>query len=176
MKGSLDRTFGDGKAITITFNPKEFYLLNQDPPAKQLKRVSGVFDLLHKAVKFELYPELTLNNVIHLHGIIWYKDYIKWSRSVSPRLQRAFGNIIIKKDINDKWLDYCKKDWESNQIIFGIDCPLTNVSTRDLNIKIYVKKIIKINANKPILDVCEMLCEQNGDDNDTILETINKVL
>lgn len=176
MKGSLDRTYGDGKAITITFDPKEFKALNSDPPAKQLKRVSGVFDLLHKAVNFELYPELTENGVIHLHGIIWYRDYIKWSRSIQPRIRRAYGHILLKKNINDKWFEYCRKEWPTNMIIFGIDGPLTNKSTRDLNINRYVKKIVKISDDRPIFTIQELLMEYRNDEHDEVVEDVTKTL
>jgi len=73
---------------------------------------------------YYLYPELTVNGVIHFHGSVLVKTqedklrYYKFLRYV----RKNIGHIMVKPiDNYHKWFNYCRKDKEMMEKILG-DC------------------------------------------------------
>lgn len=77
------------------------------------------------AVRFEIYPELTLAGNIHYHGIVQVLDKIAWYKRLLPAMKKK-GFVKIKQIDNlEKWYKYIKKEYEENQKIFN-PIPLMN--------------------------------------------------
>lgn len=112
---------GSPYAITITFKEG----LERFRPRQQLRRVLDHFAYLKRCTQFELYPELTIQGRLHLHGIIYLTDKIKWYKQVLPILMRS-GYVKIKRiDNMDKWIKYCRKDIDNMSQILSFGLPLT---------------------------------------------------
>lgn len=81
--------------------------------------------LLRKCSKdYTIYPEQDINGRLHYHGVIQVSDMIKYHKNVLPGL-KLIGFVKVKPITNlQKWLDYCKKEWENTKKVFGIDDPL----------------------------------------------------
>lgn len=130
-------------AYTQTFNDP----IENKKPSTQLKMQMGLFKNLSKCARFLLFTEMTLRGRIHLHGLIYFTDSIKWYKSTSRYIRLQYGNWLLKP-ISDRkgWLDYISKDQiEMNGIIPNMSFPITNDNYTQIDAKpiIDCKSIIK---------------------------------
>lgn len=104
-------------AITLTYKSK----LEKFKPKTQLTKLykMGVFGILKACGDFTMYPEMTLNGRIHLHGVIKLEHPIYYYKTGLPLL-KSYGHVLVKKiDDMKKWLDYCTKEEEYAEKLFG---------------------------------------------------------
>lgn len=135
------------KKYAITISPpyskdRPSFKYNSDKPIiiKYLNKVSDYYIL---------YPELSTDGRLHYHGIIQFRDMIKWYKSTKHILSSLLGFIclkIIKTNIdNIKWIYYISKDWPITKGVLDIQDPLIIKTSNRNNIK-------KIKKNQKILD------------------------
>lgn len=77
-----------------------------------------------------IYPELDLSGRLHYHGMIVFKDVVKYYKSVRYSLQKM-GYVCIKpiKSFKDRlgWIIYMSKQWGYTKDILNIDRPIMNM-------------------------------------------------
>lgn len=71
----------------------------------------------------KIYPEISDNGRLHYHGIVVVCDYVKWKKRGLTRLARL-GFCKLKPQPNEKWLAYCKKEWEITKEVLEIEQPI----------------------------------------------------
>lgn len=74
--------------------------------------------------KCKIYPEISDNGRLHYHGTVVVKDYVKWKKRGLTRLTRL-GFIKVKPSPNEKWGEYCKKEWEQTKEVLDLEQPIT---------------------------------------------------
>lgn len=79
--------------------------------------------LLKCSSDFEIYPEFADNGRLHYHGVVLVNDYVKWYKSVLPRLNYS-GFVCIKTKINDGWDTYIKKNWGVTKDVLDLIDPV----------------------------------------------------
>jgi len=111
----------DVMRIAITIAPKATHA----DPLRQLQYHLPILKELKKCCKiFYLNAELTLNGVLHYHGVLQISDKVKWYKSVLPKIKNQLGFVLIKPNPNDKWDDYCFKDNSLMEQILETKMPL----------------------------------------------------
>lgn len=105
---------------------------------------------------FSLIPEITIDGRLHCHGFILITDYVKWHKSVLPRL-RSWGFVCIKQHYDQKWLDYCMEDLdETLQIMGSQDIPYGTYDCAQWRLKDKEKMLrrhLKTEKIKPKCDI-----------------------
>lgn len=98
-------------AFTLNPNPKKY---NTDDPLEQyaivIQNVLSHQSLKDSCKSYYIYPELTENGNVHIHGYLFVKDRIKFYRSFLPLCKRMGHTKIKTKNIDSKWVEYCQKD------------------------------------------------------------------
>lgn len=125
--------------ITITFSKT----LEKSTPQRQFQATAwNIYRRLYKCSKrFNIYPELTLQNRIHYHIIVLIDDYISFSKTFMPYINKL-GFVNVKKVRDYEGVKkYCNKDTEDMQNILDIELPLTQDSKSDVkNYKTDIEK------------------------------------
>lgn len=79
---------------------------------------------------FEFYPELTQEGNIHLHGYFSVKDRIKYFKVFLP-LCKKIGFIKLKANVDEHWIDYCRKDVDMmEELLYPLPVPYNEYSHR----------------------------------------------
>lgn len=81
---------------------------------------------------YTIYPEIDMTGRLHYHGIVNIGRIEDWKGKTLPRL-KALGFVCVKMNPNDKWIDYCTKEWEQTRNILNIRKPLMAAMTKDIN-------------------------------------------
>lgn len=107
-------------ALTWVPNPKDIGI----KPIFQFESTIGsIVNLGLCCDYYEMYPELTVAGNIHYHGVIRVKDKIKWYKKVLPTL-RYKGYVCVKKDPDEKWKEYIRKDKDIMERILCRNFPI----------------------------------------------------
>lgn len=115
MNDTLPAT--DLLAITWCPNPALFFR-SAHKPIVQLIELRTILLKIYKACDIcVLYPEMTQQGNVHIHGKLHIKDKYKWYHSTLPSLKRT-GYVCIKTKINKKWDDYITKDLDITLKLF----------------------------------------------------------
>lgn len=72
--------------------------------------------LLNRVSKdYTLYPEFDYQSRLHYHGMISFKDMLKWHKSVKHRMTQEIGFVKLERFKNTKektrWENYMMKDY-----------------------------------------------------------------
>lgn len=73
---------------------------------------------------YELWPELHQDGNVHIHGILFVKDKIKYYKTLKRHVEKV--GFVTLKTIEDymKWYDYCIKDRVDMCKTFGFALPI----------------------------------------------------
>lgn len=115
----------DYKFLTVTFREKrnKIWLQWATTWPKIQIRLNRCSD------NYKFWPELTENNDLHYHGIIYKITDKKYYRTGLLTYLKSKGFIKVVKIINhDKCLAYCSKDEKLMKDILEVDLPFTQKS------------------------------------------------
>lgn len=110
-------------AFTWVPDPKKFKGIK---PIFQFNDLVPYLNLMRKSCDYIIYPELTIAGNMHFHGKISIRDKKKYYTQTLPSLKYN-GFICLKKEPNEVWDNYIKKDASDMQEILGIPLPLVYV-------------------------------------------------
>lgn len=114
----------EGKVLTVAFTWSPAPNLQRTDPQAGYKNQLPILKTLIKCCEYiKLHPEFHMNGTLHYHAILKITDQIKWYRSVLPNI-RANGFVVIKKNLDCKWMDYIEKDWEISKAVLDLETPL----------------------------------------------------
>lgn len=127
-------------ALTKTYKFTD-YMKHSSPEIQLLHTLPGLCRLLNKyCVSFYIYPELTLHNQIHYHGVLYVSDEYGYHKFLYPKLIRS-GFCVIKPVGNfKKWEKYCQKSLSYTRRLFKINTGCINKNSYKEVIKKLKKK------------------------------------
>lgn len=75
--------------------------------------------------RYELWPEMHQDGNVHIHGILYVKDKIKYYKTLKSHVEKV--GFVTFKPVDDymKWLEYCRKDQKEMLLTFGFPLPIS---------------------------------------------------
>jgi len=120
------------RAYTQTFKPD--VINNTMTPKHQWELViRDLIEVLRMSCDFVIYAELTVQNILHFHGILTLRRPAMFASKTVKMLTQRFGHLKLSKFnavmTKDGWLKYCEKDKELMTDVLGDNRP--NPVTQD---------------------------------------------
>lgn len=134
--------------IAITISPKQDMTRLKQPHIQHAKYAYPLAKLFKKFSSYYGRPELTISNLVHYHFLLSIEDedqYVQWTRTTLPNMQKL-GNIKVKIVHKEQgWLDYINKDKELYDKIFK--------NTWDIPIELTPETLKKYTKDKPMKNI-----------------------
>jgi len=151
----------DPRKIALTISPEQRVEVKANGLNLEEVRQRYLKDCycLHTALNrcsnnYTIYPEFDDKGRLHYHGIVFVHSLIAMKLETNPVLQDKLGFICIKYDPDEKWDQYCEKEWEITKEILDITDPIRHIDLRKLKRPVIRKP--PVNANE-----CKILIQLN---------------
>lgn len=118
LKQMMLKCVNTSQWLAFTFSPKAPFIDPNMQFSAHLERLK----VLKKSTLFILIPELDTNGRLHFHGIIKIVDSVKFYKQSLPTVKYG-GFTLIKHNPNDKWVEYCLKEYIHTSRILDTEQP-----------------------------------------------------